>query len=91
MVYFQTPEQPRRPLLINILSILFLIASILLFNNPDLWLHLMQPVTQTPLFYQNYGDADRVLDTYGTDIRITVEAPVETNFILIETDVPIST
>ena len=51
----------------------------------------MQPVTQTPLFYQNYGDADRVLDTYGTDIRITVEAPVETNFILIETDVPIST
>lgn len=90
MEYFQTLEQPRRPLLINILSIFFLIASILLFNNPDLWLHLMQPVTQTPLFYQNYGDTDRVLDTYGADIQITVEAPVETN-VLIETDVPIST
>lgn len=90
MEYVQTPEQPRCPLLINILSILFLVASFLLFNNPDPWLHLAQPIVQPSFFPHYYGHADGALNTYGTDVPIEKEAPVEVNIKIEADELPIS-
>ncbi|KAF9790990.1 WD40-repeat-containing domain protein [Thelephora terrestris] len=97
------PEQPRRGLFINILSIIFLVASVLLLNNPDWWPHLVQPAIPPPPPRRNhrnmgttrsFNEAEviaKVRSTLWADIPITL---TETD-IVIETstlwaDIPIT-
>lgn len=90
-------------MLINILSIVLLVASVLILNNPDSWFRLVQPAVRPPSFRHNFAD---ILDAYKTDIPILPDTSTQTDAssgtdiptgagmpvgtdILIETEVPV--
>jgi hypothetical protein len=96
---FKTPEQPQYGLVINVFSILLLVASVFLLNNLDVWLPLVQPTTKPQLLRQNYDKAGDILDTYEAEMAIATGIPLTTDDILdankedisIATSIPIAT